>query len=250
MAFQKYFRENFVNRLFGDVESNLSRYIQDAPWAAAYAAGRPFELTSRIQLPDGFALALPEKDDLKDFENTQKLYEALKSLTPVQATDPRLWTYMTHLTFWTYMRRRWQLEESTTKPENRRDYVLSHYFVRSAESRALLRNGIARLWWYGFLTHDPNRENPYELTGILLKQLDIAQQILERSLGRNRDILHSFLIYLLDHSDLTEGDKGRSAIRAIAKRLNLRGGVCVLDELGKAEIRRFLDETGVAVGVK
>ena len=247
MAFQRYFRENFVNELFGDVETNLPRYTQDKLWAVDYAAGRKFELESRIQIQDGFSLTLPEKDDLKDFENTRKLYDALKSLNPVQATDTRLWTYMTHISFWPYMRRRWQLEASTTKPENRRDYILSHYFVRSSESRALLRNGIARLWWYGFLTYDANRENPYELTGVLLKQLDIAQQILERSLGRNRHILQSFLTYLFDHPELTEGDKGRATIRAIAKRLNLRGGVCVLDELEKSEIRQFLDETGAAL---
>jgi hypothetical protein len=247
MAFQKYFRENFVNELYGDVEANLKSYAKDAPWVSDYANGRKFELESKIQIPDGFALALPEKDDLRDFENTRNLYDALKSLTPVQATDPRLWTYMTHISFWPYMRKRWQLEASTTKAGNERDYILSHYFVRSSESRALLRNGIARLWWYGYLTYDADRENPYELTGVLLKQLDIAQQILERSLGRNRHILHSFLTYLFDHQELTEGDKGRATIRAIAKRLNLRGGVCVLDELEKSEIRQFLDETGAAL---
>ncbi len=247
MPYQRYFREAFVNQLYGDVETNLTRYTQDKIWIPDYAAGSKFDIESKIQIPDGFDLAPPDKDDLKDFENTRKLFDTLKSLNPVQATDPRLWTYMTHVTFWPYMRKRWKLEASTTKAGNERDYILSHYFVRSLESRALLRNGVARLWWYGFLTYDSNRENPYELTGVLLKQLDIAQQILERSLGRNRDVLQSFLSFLLDHPELTEGDKGRAIIRAIAKKLNLRGGVCVLDELDKSEIRQFLDATMVAV---
>ena len=140
------------------------------------------------------------------------------------------------------MRRRWRLEESAAKDRNPKGYILERYFVRSRESRALLRNGLARLWWYGFLTYDAERDNPYELTAVLLSQLDIAQQILERSLGRNRDILHAFLAFLLAHPELSRGDKARETIRALAKRLNLHGGLCVLDSLDRSDIRQWLED--------
>lgn len=100
MASLKYLRENAVHELFGKVERNLARYQQDEPWLAEAAGGKPWELESRIELPDGFALAMPEGDNLRDLENTLKLHAALRGLSPVQATDERLWTYLTHATFW------------------------------------------------------------------------------------------------------------------------------------------------------
>lgn len=242
MASLKYLRENAVHELYGGVEKNLARYQQDEPWLAEAAGGKPWELESRIELPDDFSLTMPEDDNLRDLENTLKLHGALRGLSPVQATDERLWTYLTHATFWPYMRRRWRLEESAAKDRNPRGYLPERYFVRSRESRALLRNGLARLWWYGFLTYDTERDNPYELTAVLLSQLDIAQQILERSLGRNRDILHAFLAFLLAHPELSKGDKARETIRALAKRLNLQGGLCVLDSLDRSDIRQWLEE--------
>jgi hypothetical protein len=246
MAFVKYLRENAVHELYGSVEQNVARYQQDEPWLAEAAGGKPWELESRIELPDHFVLAMPDGDNLRDLENTLKLYAALRGLSPAQATDERLWTYLTHATFWPYMRQRWRLEASAAKDRNPKGYILERYFVRSRESRALLRNGLARLWWYGFLTYDDERDNPYELTGVLLGQLDTAQQILERSLGRNRDILHAFLAFLLAHPELAKGDKARETVRALAKRLNLHGGLCVLDSLDRSDIRQWLEETFTA----
>lgn len=58
-------------------------------------------------------------------------------------------------------------------------FIEARYFVAQNEGRALLRNGIARLWWVAHLSHDATRNNPYELTAALLYTLDITQQILE-----------------------------------------------------------------------
>jgi len=123
-------------------------------------------------------------------------------------------------------------------------FVESRYFVAQSQSRALLRNGIARLWWTAQLSFDPDREDPYELTRVLLSTLDITQQILERGMGRASNTVKAFLQFLLHKSDilLAGGDKNRSRIRQLAKRLNLHGGVCVLDLLNEAELLDFLNE--------
>jgi hypothetical protein len=47
---------------------------------------------------------------------------------------------------------------------------------------ALLRNGAARLWWSAHLSYDPDRENQYELTAVLLARLDTAKNLLERGI--------------------------------------------------------------------
>jgi Family of unknown function (DUF6339) len=66
------------------------------------------------------------------------------------------------------------------------------YFVPQSQSRALLRNGVARLWWTAHVSFDPERANNYELTGTLLARLDITQQILERNMGRAPSVLKRF----------------------------------------------------------
>jgi hypothetical protein len=239
----KYFKAGFVESLQADIAKNLDSYHQDAVWIEQYAAGKHCSLETNISLPDTFALLPPtDNDHLRDVENVKLLYQALKGLSPVQASDPRFWTYLTHVTFWPYMRQRWTVEE---KPDEQRiNYVASHYFLKTGSSRSLIRNGIANLWWYGYLTYDENRLNPYELTEILLKKLDIARNILERNLGRNKTLLQSFLEFLAENPKITEsGNKGREVIRILVRQLNCHGGVCVLDTLNGIEIKSVLKES-------
>jgi hypothetical protein len=186
----------------------------------------------------------PDGDDLKDVENSIRLHKALNMLTPLQARDPRLWTRLVHVEFWPYMRKRWNIERFQKTPSKIPNFITSRYFVAQNQSRALLRNGIARLWWYGKVTFDPDRSNPYELTPVLLNQLDITQQILERNLGRAPSVLNGFLEFLYRHTDqlLGSGDKKRTHIRHLAKHLNLYGGSTLLDCLSRTDIIAILEE--------
>jgi Family of unknown function (DUF6339) len=106
-----------------------------------------------------------------------------------------------------------------------------------------LRNGVARLWWSAKVSHDPARDNPYELTAVLLSTLDITQQILERGIGRAPEVRMGFLQFLNRHKDLllTGGDKNRLRIRRLAKFMNMHGGVCILDSLTQAQIMALLE---------
>jgi hypothetical protein len=108
----------------------------------------------------------------------------------------------------------------------------------------LLRNGLARLWWYGHVTHDPERQNPYELTRVLLSTLDITQQIMERNFGRIENVRTGFLEFLLRNQKklLGPGNKKRWYIRQLAIYLNLRGGVTLLDVLSKTDVGNVLED--------
>jgi hypothetical protein len=138
---------------------------------------------------------------------------------------------------------RWPVEKQMSNENRAVRFVESRYFVPQAQSRALLRNGIARLWWTAQLSHDPERGNPYELTTVLLSTLDITQQIVERGMGRANNIIKGFLEFLLRNSGtlLTGGDKNRARIRRLAIHLNMHGGVCVLDLLSQSEVISLLD---------
>jgi hypothetical protein len=234
-------RQSLVNTLAGSIPDNLVRYRRDKPWLSEFARGARWELETNVEQSGQLTLIEPAKRDYKDLENAIRLHSVLANLTPLQARDPRLWTRLTHLELWSYMRRRWPVEKYLADPGKAERNVRDRYFVLKNESRALLRNGAARLWWSAKLSYDPNRDNPYELTSVLFAYLDITQQVLERNIGRAATVVRGFLEFLRINSELLSGgEANRARIRALAKYLNLTGGVSVLDCLADADIIRML----------
>ncbi len=242
----KAFSHSATSELLQQVEDNFERYKQEKPWAAAAMKSMQHGvIATRLKPAKKIELLAdpPKQKGHYDLENSIRLHQSLPNMTPVQARDPRLWAFLAHDTFWEYMRNRWAVE-TVRANENSITYIKTHYFVAQQASRALSRHGIARLWWHGHLTFDESRQNPYELTNVLLKTLDITQTILERSLGRNRTVRLAFLAYLLEHQELflRSGDKARSAVRYLAKSLNLHGGACLLDAMGGDGLKRYFDQ--------
>ena len=238
------FKANHVHQLRRAAKDNLARYSERKPWAHRKAgAGEPL-FPSKLEPAVPLDFILPESDRVQhDIENAILLHRAFPDLTRVEAGDPRLWTRLTHVEGWAYMRKRWDVGQHAEDPDKAVRYALQHYFLAgSSPSRALTRNGMSRLWWYAALTHDPNRGDPYELTRVLLSALDIAQQLLERNFGRAERVRTGFLEYLRDQSDALgeTGRQKREHIRFLAKQLNLRGGLSLLDTLDGPGIVKFL----------
>ena len=238
------FRNAFTIALLGNVKPNLEKYLRNDKWVTELGSPTTRDLQTRIEIKSAITLAEPEDDNKKDLENAVYIHKLLK-LTPLEARDPRLWTRLTHVDCWNYMRKRWEIERFAKKDEDdaRVRFVISRYFVPQAESRALLRNGIARLWWIAQMSYDPERTNSYDLTAVLLHRLDITQQLLERNLGRAPAITRGFLEFLTQNKDklLSEGDRSRTRIRKLAIFLNMHGGFCLLDTLNQTDILKLLE---------
>ncbi len=236
------FKSTFVNALRSSIAANLDKYLRDDVWVSETSTRSAREMQTGVEVAELLSLELPVDGDHKDTENAIRFHKALRHLTPLQARDPRLWTRLAHVEFWPYMRLRWDASKHMANRDRAARFVETRYFVAQSQSRALLRHGIARLWWTAELSHDPDRENPYELTTVLLSTLDITQQIVERGMGRAKNIIRGFLAFLLANSEmlLTGGDKNRARIRRLAKHLNMYGGVCLLDLLSKAEVMDVL----------
>ncbi len=239
------FKAKFVDALRVDIPKNLKKYTIDQMWASAVGSKSDRDVLTPLALRTAqIELLEPEPDDHKDIENAIRLHKSMPEFTRLQARDPRLWTRLGHIELWPYMRKRWPIEKYLKDGEKvAQGRVLERYFIAQSQSRALMRNGVARLWWGAYLTFDGKRANPYELTGVLFSTLDIAQQILERGMGRAPGVLHGFLEFLLNHNAelLTGGDLNRARIRQLAKFLNMHGGVCLLDALSKAQVMDLLE---------
>ncbi len=242
MPFLIVFRNPFVRTLLSNIGSNLDKYRRNDKWVLELVPQSTRDLPTRIEIKSPLVLDDPEDNNLKDLENAIRVHKALNQLTPLQARDPRLWTRLAHVDCWQYMRKRWPLERFGVDSEKGSRFIAARYFISQTDSRALMRNGIARLWWTAHMSYDPLRKNSYELTSVLLYTLDITQQIMERNMGRAPVIVTGFLEFLMQNKDkvLVTGDQGRDRVRRLAKFLNLYGGVCLLDCLTQTDIIKLL----------
>jgi hypothetical protein len=93
------------------------------------------------------------------------------------------------------------------------------------------------LWWYGYLTYDENRKNPWELTETLLSRADLAVGITERALGCNANIRTAVLEFLSENPDIKNSE---ASTRELIVKLNLVGGVKNLPFLEITEIKELL----------
>ena len=237
-----FLKQSSLDRLQTNISANQHRYSEDAAWLNSYFTGSAWILESNVVQCPAFQLKIPTlKTDLFDLENTRTVYTALRHLTPLQASDPRLWTYLTHVAHWEYMRKRWPIEHYLGK-QRLRENVQERYFFMADRSRALIRNGMARLWWYGYCSYDETRTDPFELTTALLKNLDVTQSILERAFSRNTNVTKAILGVLLDREKSGQGFYLREKVRDLAKYIVQIGGVTIIDALDEPELRELVVE--------
>lgn len=238
-----YMKLDALEQLKKDIPREIERYRNDEVWLDGYFENSSYYLPSNM-IVEKVELKKPDensKDKSKyDIDNTIAFYSAMRELKVVQASDERLWSLMCHKDYWDYMRSRWSIEECNNEDaeevggaakKNSKDRIIERYFFQSNRARALVRNGIARLWWYGYMTYDEKREDPFELTKILLRRHDDAQGLLERSFPHNKKILHAILSVLPKYEYIS-----RDKFRSLLKSINRIGGVTILDTLDEQDL--------------
>ena len=169
------------------------------------------------------------------------MYEALKNLTPQQAADERLWTYLCHMEYPRYVARRWL----TSRPESNDDAarkVRNHFFARG--NRPLIRdNALSRLWWLGSIAHEVEADAPHEFLERLLHRQDVRSALIERpSVSMNRQVLSSINVVMRDYWQQDKSLFERKPFRTWMVGLNRRGGVVLLDALPKEPLAELLEE--------
>lgn len=225
------------------LEDNFEQYKDKKSWFVRWTElkGLHWELPTVLQFSNSVELINKNGDKNYDLENSIRIHKGLP-LTRIQAQDTRLWTKLCHVEYWEYMRSRWDIETYGKDKSSQLAYIKSHYFVAQSRSRALIRNGLARLWWSAEITFDDTRDNRYELTGVLFRHLDTLKNLLERNFGRNPHVTRTFLEFMVDNREecMEQGTTSRDLVRHLSKALNLRGGVSVLDCLSTSDITEFL----------
>lgn len=233
-----YLKANFENN------TNLGKYYENDIWIDIYL-GEEFSATTGIFIDD-IDLALPVDGDKKitdnDLENCKKIYLAMKDITIQEATEEQIWVYLTHVTFWDYMRKRWPIKDKKSNSiEDKKLYnsEKGRYFFQGNPDRALTRNGISRLWWIAYSTYDETFKDPFHLTKLLFIDQDFIATIFERNFSRNSNVT-KYILKAIDKYSNEKSFPKRSYRRALGKEINRIGAVRILDMLSYDEIESIV----------
>lgn len=247
MTHQKIFKDAVVDRLYMGIRNgdSIDQYREE------HIEINPNEiLETSIIVSDTFPeLGTKPADDV---ESAISLFEYLGPLNATQASDRRLWTYLSHVTFREYTMKRWEVEPDNKKASTS---ILEHWFV-SENDRRLRRHSLARLWWAANLTVSPwvsdpvnfvslRNEDSYAYTRILLSTQDIFQQVLERSMGRSRKILIALLESFRTNTGVAQD---RDAVRNVIKETNLVSGYKKLTYLPYDEVFGIINSLALEQG--
>lgn len=231
------FKKMQLNQLIADLPQNIEKYTEDNVWINDYFSNKSMDNYFRstgLSVPD-FDLVIGGSDT--DAQNAQTMYDALRDvLNPRFASDLRLWAYLAHKTFYSYMVKRWpvyssdetdETEENASKKQKILDRIKTRYFFGASNGKAFVRQGISRLYWSAALTYDENNSNPYEMTQYLLdKDQDRFVAVTERTLARNKTFLLAALKVLKNYGNVKRFDT-----RAYFAEINRTCGIELLDAL-------------------
>lgn len=239
-----YFSKEAFKTLKAELHNNEAKYYSQEQWLDDFFATmgiRDYLRTSSIVVPDLQLVCSGTDDKVKcqdDLDNVRRLYGSYKDkITPLQASDPSLWTALSHTVFKDYVLKRWGGESGDVS-------ISQRFFATEGRASLCYYNAISRLWWAGYLSYDEDLEgvNPWHLTQTLLS----AQQVFKDYSDQSFSMSKSVTIGLLKALSRIQDKTGNSATRVFRlccdSYLNHRGAVAVLDILEPEDIEEIAYE--------
>lgn len=228
-----------VQMLRRDVSRNLDSYYSGNLWDGNVLGEETRE--SRLEWVGELALEVGEKPSQSDAVNARTVHATLNQLTPHQASDERLWVYLTHTVCFGYVSSRW-LGPRPDDDKKAEQKVLNHYFARG--NRAIIRdNGVSRLWWLGKIASEVDPDDPSGFLERLLYRQDVRSALIERpSISMNNFVLRAIYQEMVRSWDDDQALFRRETFRRWMVALNGRGGVVLLDALPSKELQFLVRE--------
>ena len=231
-------KETAYYALLNNIDNNRNKYDTDKVWLDEYFNGQPYYDESSVTGSSfNFYFAsehlIDKQKSEEDIVNVKIVYSALRNLTPAQAINKYLWTYLCHANqdCYSYIKHRWEIEKNQSS-------ILTRFFVRTPRD-VINDNAIARLWWYGYLTYDKeNTSNPYHLLNTLLINQTIATDVMDTLNRRNLHRLRGVLKGIKQYLEYKEGNSQYlgDRFRECKKYLNRYAAVTSFDFLSSEEI--------------
>lgn len=167
--------------------------------------------------------------------NTKNTYEALKFLTPAQASREEFWFTMINTVYLDYLL---DYLKTVLNSKNFNEKIKNSIFYNSSNIRAQVIQRISRYWWLGYKTYDEkNTSNPYWLTEYFF-EYDGSSKIISffsSNLTNNKDIALGIIEGIKNRDDKVINN--RWTYLTMNKYFNAMGGVRILDIMTREEIK-------------
>ena len=239
-----YFSKDAYKLLKKDLDNNKENYYREDPWLEEYFAEAGIDeyfKTSSIVVPNIDLMYSGDSDETKnqdDLNNIRILYGSYKDkITPLQASDPTLWSALCHITYKDYVLKRWKKDDGTVRIDQR-------FFATEGRASLCYYNAISRLWWSGYLTYDEDSEktDPYHLTKTLFSAQQIQKDLFDQSMSMNKTVVKGLLMALKRIQEET-GNASTPVFRQCCDSyLNHYGAVSILDALNAEDIEEIAFE--------
>ena len=208
MQLQRVFKRSYIDFLKKHIDIN--EYQKDS---FEYDQAQ-VKVLANLYKPEGL---LEKLDPADDYKSAIAIFQAYKDLTPLLASLPDLWVYLTHVDLFPYVQKRWPKVFDKDVDDK---YILNHWH----ENDHFMRTTFAGLWWHTYLTYDETRSNPFELTEVLFKSQDFRTlRFGELGLIRHREAMIGVLEFLLENPDVTKNAFDARG-QYISRYFNLIGG--------------------------
>lgn len=228
---QRVFKNSYIEQLRKHID--IEKYAKDS---FEYDETQTKALAN-IYHPEGLLEKLdPTPNAQGDYNTAIAIYEAYKDLSPLVASMPNLWVYLSHVDLFPYVQKRWKDVLNGSADEK---YILNHWHEQKGK---FLRTIFAGLWWHVYITVDESREDKYELTKMLFKSQDFRTlRFGELGLIRHREAMIGILEWLVENNDITEKAFDARG-QYISRYFNMLGGTVNLSFMSKEYFKKELDK--------
>lgn len=197
----------------------------------------PFEETSIITNRP-IELVPPAEGEIPHHSDRQALefYRSFQGMSPSQATDERLWAWMTHFRLHAFGLKRWR----RTSNLNLRNYVRSHWFSSGSTDAFWRHNTASRTWWIAHTAIKAARGaagafTEEEALKVFANTAVFYHIPMYYNFTRDATILGEIVRALLNEA---EGISAETGTYAMLRELNLMGGTQLLPLLPRELLRQ------------
>ena len=224
-----------------DIKINFNKYkshFTDGTneWFLKYFERNGWIHESKIQCAD-FTMDYNPDMNVSDRKNVEIIYEAMKDLSPANASDERLWSGILFGQLWDFVQYR---RADALASGDEREILNSFLFMRGTK-RSCFMNCLSRLWWTGYLLYDKSNADHYAAIDLMCETAYASNIILfsSNNFVSNKDIALGVLDCIAERK--AKGEKiGRYHFVEANKYLNCIGGVSLLDTITRKEAKNLV----------
>lgn len=175
----------------------------------------------------------PESKDKEiDFENSVKIYHALKNLPNYILCDERFWLWLEFEKFYNFSKTCMKIRRSTT--------ISDHWYFKLGVRRGIMFGILSRMFYRVYLTVDENNVNDsYELTKWVIDNVERYRNATRSSFSSQKKLVRGMLRGEKKAVD-EKGYEDTSIYPEISKFINKIGGVKLLDAISEEDIEELV----------